>query len=160
MNYHITFEIEAGQPYRLQHRGHLRQWIGAVTERHGFRVGTYGYLFCSDRTILKVNRQFLGHDYYTDIITFQEDSDGEEDVPWCLNGDMYISLETVGSNARELHEPFELELRRVIIHGVLHLCGLKDKAPEDAVKMRQAEEEALTLYEEMFPEDAIPPLRF
>lgn len=114
-------------------------WIKAVAATYGKRVGEIGYLFVDDEHILDVNNQYLGHDYYTDIITFDY---CEGDV---LNGDLVISLDTVRSNAELFSKPYEEELHRVIIHGVLHLCGLNDKGPGERELMEDAENRALAL---------------
>ena len=114
-------------------------WIKAVAATYGKRVGEIGYLFVDDEHILDVNNQDLGHDYYTDIITFDY---CEGDV---LNGDLVISLDTVRSNAELFGKPYEEELHRVIIHGVLHLCGLNDKGPGERELMEDAENRALAL---------------
>jgi rRNA maturation RNase YbeY len=114
-------------------------WIKAVAATYGKRVGEIGYLFVDDEHILDVNNQYLGHDYYTDIITFDY---CEGDV---LNGDLVISLDTVRSNAELFGKPYEEELHRVIIHGVLHLCGLNDKGPGERELMEDAENRALAL---------------
>ena len=115
------------------------QWIKAVAASYGKRVGDIGYLFCSDEHILDVNREYLGHDYYTDIITFDY---CEGDL---LSGDIVISLDTVRTNAELFHKPYEEELHRVIIHGILHLCGINDKGPGEREKMEAAEDRALSL---------------
>lgn len=112
-------------------------WIRSVAASYGKRVGDVGYMFVNDEKILEVNRQYLGHDYYTDIITFDYD---EGDV---LNGDLVISLDTVRSNAAMLGKDYEEELYRVIIHGVLHLCGINDKGPGEREIMEAAENRAL-----------------
>ena len=117
----------------------IRTWIEEVAESYDRRVGELCYQFCGDERILQTNQDFLDHDYYTDIITFDE---SEGDV---ISGDMLISLDTVRSNAELLGNEYAEELHRVIIHGVLHLCGLKDKSLEDEERMRQAEESALSL---------------
>jgi rRNA maturation RNase YbeY len=114
-------------------------WIKAVAATYGKRVGEIGYLFVDDEHILDVNNQYLGHDYYTDIITFDY---CEGDI---LNGDLVISLDTVRSNAELFGKPYEEELHRVIIHGVLHLCGLNDKGPGERELMEDAENRALAL---------------
>ena len=114
-------------------------WLRRVAAQHERRLGEINYIFCNDEEILATNRQYLQHDYYTDIITFDE-SEGDK-----VSGDMLISLDTVRSNAEQLGTSYEEELHRVIIHGVLHLCGLKDKTPEDETVMRLAEERALAL---------------
>lgn len=115
----------------------LRRWIPLVTADHGRLLGPVTYVFCSDEEILAVNRQYLGHDYYTDIITF-DDTHGRR-----IQGDIFISLDTVRSNAQQLGQPFERELRRVIIHGILHLCGINDKGPGERAIMERHEDEAL-----------------
>jgi rRNA maturation RNase YbeY len=112
-------------------------WIRSVAASYGKRVGDVGYMFVNDEKILEVNRQYLGHDYYTDIITFDYD---EGDI---LNGDLVISLDTVRSNAAMLGKDYEEELYRVIIHGVLHLCGINDKGPGEREQMEAAENRAL-----------------
>ena len=114
-------------------------WIRRVASSYGKRVGEVGYLFCDDAHILDVNREFLGHDYYTDIITFDY---CEDDV---LNGDLVISLDTVRSNAELFHKDYDEELHRVIIHGILHLCGQNDKGPGESEQMEAAENKALAL---------------
>lgn len=112
-------------------------WIRSVAASYGKRVGDVGYMFVNDEKILEVNRQYLGHDYYTDIITFDYD---EGDI---LNGDLVISLDSVRSNAAMLGKDYEEELYRVIIHGVLHLCGINDKGPGEREQMEAAENRAL-----------------
>ena len=124
----------------------LRTWIREVASSYDRQVGELCYQFCGDERILQTNQDFLDHDYYTDIITFDE-SEGE-----VISGDMLISLDTVRSNAELLGTEYEEELHRVIIHGVLHLCGLKDKTPEDELQMRQAEDKALRRLHELVGE--------
>ena len=115
----------------------VTRWIRSVAADYNFAVGNINYIFCSDDRELEVNRQFLGHDYYTDVITFDYTS-GKT-----LNGDIFISLETVRSNAEMVGAPFEEELRRIIIHGILHLTGQGDKTPETKAQMTEKEEKAL-----------------
>ena len=124
------------------HKKLLRSWIEEVARGYGRKVGELCYQFCGDERILQTNQDFLYHDYYTDIITFDE-SEGDR-----IAGDMLISLDTVRSNAEQLGTDYAEELHRVIIHGVLHLCGLNDKTDEDEERMRQAEEAALSLLRE------------
>ncbi len=114
-------------------------WIKTIVANYGKKVGELSYLFCDDRKILEMNRHYLQHDYFTDIITFDY---SEENT---IAGDIIISLETVGSNSQKYQTPFEEELRRVIIHGVLHLCGLRDKNRKEQKEMREAEDKALFL---------------
>jgi len=121
----------------------VSRWIEAVASSHGFRVGRLTYLFCDDEYILDANRKFLAHDYYTDIITFDYTA-GDK-----IGGDMLISLDTVRSNAELLDVPYQNELMRVIIHGVLHLCGIGDKAPGEREIMEKNEDMALSLYNEI-----------
>ena len=115
------------------------QWIKTVAASYGKRVGDIGYLFCSDEHILDVNREYLGHDYYTDIITFDY---CEDDI---ISGDIVISLDTIRTNAELFHKTYEEELHRVIIHGILHLCGINDKGPGEREKMEAAEDQALQM---------------
>lgn len=113
------------------------KWIRAVAAEYGYAVGNINYIFCSDERELEVNRTFLGHDYYTDVITF------DYSTAQTLNGDIFISLETVQSNAQMVGEPYEKELLRILIHGVLHLTGQGDKTPETKAEMTAKEEKAL-----------------
>ena len=113
------------------------RWIRAVAAEYGFVVGNINYIFCSDERELEVNREFLGHDYYTDVITF------DYSTASTLNGDIFISLDTVRSNAEMVGVAYEQELLRIIIHGVLHLTGQGDKTPETKVVMTEKEEKAL-----------------
>ncbi len=113
-------------------------WIKGVAAGHGKKVGDIAYIFCSDAKILEVNNQYLGHNYYTDIITFDY-TDGD-----VIGGDIFISVDTVKSNADELGIPFDTELHRILIHGILHLCGFKDKNPVDKAEMTRQEDAALT----------------
>lgn len=115
----------------------VTRWIRAVAAEYGFAVGNINYIFCSDERELAVNREFLGHDYYTDVITFDYSTAGT------LNGDIFISLDTVRSNAEMVGVAYEQELLRIIIHGVLHLTGQGDKTPETKVVMTEKEEKAL-----------------
>ncbi len=115
----------------------IARWIRAVAADYGFAVGNINYIFCSDERELEINRQFLGHDYYTDIITFDYSTAGT------LNGDIFISLDTVRSNAEQLGIAFEDELHRILIHGILHLTGQGDKTPETKAQMTEKENKAL-----------------
>lgn len=114
-------------------------WIKDVAKLHNFKVGEVGYTFCDDPKILEVNNQYLHHDYYTDIITFDYTEEGT------INGDIFISLDTVKSNAEQFNVSCNEELLRIIIHGILHLCGQEDKAPEDHKEMTRQENEALEM---------------
>ena len=134
----ITYSTQGVRMPNIKRRETTR-WIRAVAQSYGKRVGEIGYLFCNDDHILEVNRQYLGHDYYTDIITFDY-CEGDT-----LNGDLVISLDTVRSNAELLQKDYDEELHRVIIHGVLHLCGQNDKGPGERELMEAAENRALAL---------------
>ncbi len=114
-------------------------WIRRVAATYGRKVGEVGYMFVDDERILEVNREYLGHDYYTDIITFDYD---EADV---INGDLVISLDTVRTNAEKFGKDYDEELHRVIIHGILHLCGINDKGPGEREIMEAAENKALSM---------------
>ena len=120
----------------------VRDWIVAVAQQHQQRVGCLTYVFCDDDYILETNKQFLGHDYYTDIITFDYTNSRH------IAGDMVISLDTVRSNAEMLQTDYNTELMRVIIHGVLHLCGINDKGPGEREIMEQHENAALAILPE------------
>ena len=116
-------------------------WIKSVSAAHGKTIGEIAYIFCSDPYILQVNQQYLQHDYYTDIITFDY-CEGDK-----LSGDIFVSLDTVKSNSEEFNTGFIEELERIIIHGILHLCGFKDKNPKDKAEMTRQEDAALAMLE-------------
>lgn len=121
-------------------RREVSEWIKKVAASYGKKVGEIAYIFCSDERILEVNRQYLQHDYYTDIITFDY-TEGNR-----ISGDMFISLETIRTNAEQFAEnDYQRELHRVIIHGILHLCGINDKGPGEREIMEQAENQALSM---------------
>ena len=134
----ITFQTQDTEMPVLDERK-VSRWIKAVAAEYGFAVGNVNYIFCSDERELEVNRQFLGHDYYTDVITFDYSTDST------LNGDIFISLDTIRSNAEMVGCTFEKELLRILIHGVLHLTGQGDKTPETKAQMTAKEEHALSL---------------
>ncbi len=117
----------------------ITAWVKAVAALYGKKIGDIAYVFCTDERILDVNRHYLQHDYYTDIITFDY-SEGD----W-LSGDLFISLGTVRTNSDRFFQPYERELRRVMIHGILHLCGLNDKGPGERESMEAAEDKALAM---------------
>ena len=123
-----------------EERSRVEKWLRKVAAGYGFQVGDLHYLFCTDEEELSVNRQFLGHDYYTDVITF------DYSTPATLSGDIFISLDTVRSNAEEAGTDFDSELRRILVHGLLHLTGQGDKTPETKAQMTAKEELALALY--------------
>ena len=135
----ITYQTDSVDMPDIQ-KQKTTQWIKAVAQAYGKRVGDIAYIFCSDERILEVNRQYLQHDYYTDIITFDY-CEGNR-----LSGDLFISLDTVRTNAEQFAGgDYARELHRVIIHGILHLCGLGDKGPGERELMEQAEDRALAL---------------
>jgi len=123
--------------FDLQQVPLLKKWISEIVKSYDRRVGRISYLLCSDEYVYDANVRFLNHDTYTDIITF-DNVEGN-----LVSGDIMISVDRVGENARQMSLPFERELHRVIIHGVLHLLGYKDKTDEDASVMRQKENESL-----------------
>ncbi len=114
-------------------------WIKRVAAKYNKEVGDIGYVFCSDEKILEVNNQYLQHDYYTDIITFDYSEDN------VISGDLFISLDTVKSNSVEFNTDYNQELYRVIIHGVFHLCGINDKSPQERAFMTACENNALEM---------------
>ena len=120
-------------------RREVSAWIKNVAASYGKKVGDIAYIFCDDEKILEVNKEYLQHDYYTDIITFDY---CEDDV---ISGDLFISLDTVKSNSELVGATYEQELYRVIIHGILHLCGIDDKAPGAREIMEAAEDKALSM---------------
>ena len=134
----ITYSAENVKMPKIRKRD-TSAWIKKVAASYGRKVGEIGYLFVDDEKILEGNNEYLGHDYYTDIITFDYD---EDDI---ISGDLVISLDTVRSNAELFSKPYEEELFRVIIHGILHLCGINDKGPGEREIMEQEENKALAL---------------
>lgn len=134
----ISYFAEDIKPPKFSKR-EISAWIKQVAISEGYKVGEVGYVFCSDEKILEVNNQYLQHDYYTDIITFDY-TEGN-----IISGDIFISIDTVRTNAEKFGVAFDMELRRIIIHGILHLCGQKDKSPKDREVMTQKENQALAL---------------
>ena len=116
-------------------------WLRHISKREGYKIIDLNYTFCSDDSLLEINIQYLNHNYYTDIITFDL-----SDIPREIEGDIYISIDRVKENAKINHSNFEEELLRVLAHGLLHLMGYKDKTKEDAKRMRDKEEECLILF--------------
>lgn len=140
MSSDILFHVEAGgNPLPAEQQPFLANWVANVIEAKEGRVGTINYIFCGDDYLHKMNVEYLDHDTLTDIITFPMD-----DFP-VVSGDLFISTERVTENAMDLGVPFREELHRVIIHGVLHLCGQADKTEEQALVMRDLEDWALGL---------------
>ena len=136
----IQFSFQTNYP--LKSRTKIKQWIKQVIEAKGKKTGNITYIFCDDEDLLEVNKQYLQHDYYTDVITFDY---VENDL---ISGDIFISTDRVRENALAFGSSETEELHRVIIHGALHLLGLKDKSEKEASQMRQAENEALKLLNE------------
>ncbi|WP_175486993.1 rRNA maturation RNase YbeY [Zunongwangia mangrovi] len=126
--------------FNLENTDLYKNWLLRVISSEEKRLGEISYIFCDDEYLLDINQRFLDHDSYTDIISF-DDSMGN-----LLNGDIYISTERVKENAAEFNEDFDTELKRVIVHGILHYCGYKDKSEEDAALMRRKESEKIKLF--------------
>ena len=135
----ITFQTKNVRMPDLDFK-RIEIWLNEVAANHDKRIGNLNYLFCDDDEILRVNREFLQHDYYTDIITFDYSRKDK------VNGDIFISLDTVKSNSEDLNVSYESELLRVIAHGLLHLCGIDDKGPGEREVMEKHEDEALSLW--------------
>lgn len=125
--------------FKLPQKQVTRLWLKQQAKREGYSVGELNFIFCSDEHILQVNKEYLQHDYYTDIITFDNSEKTGK-----LEGDIFISVERVADNASQVGTLPEQEMRRVLAHGLLHLCGYKDKTKEEATRMRLKEEEWLT----------------
>lgn len=134
----VTFQAE-GIDFPKIEENKLSKWIDKVAQKYDKEVGEISYLFCDDEKILEVNREYLNHDFYTDIITFDYSEDN------IIAGDIIISLQTVESNSQMYKTEYLEELHRVIIHGILHLCGLKDSTLEEETLMRKAEDDALEI---------------
>ncbi|MDD3405603.1 MAG: rRNA maturation RNase YbeY [Sphingobacteriia bacterium] len=120
-------------------RRHMNTWIKAVAQVYGKTIGDVSYIFCDDAKILEVNKTYLKHNYFTDIITFDNTEHNR------LSGDVFISVDTVRDNAKRFGVSFSEELHRVMIHGILHLCGQNDKTQEESKQMREKENMALKL---------------
>ena len=127
-------------PFKLKEKTKLKQWIKSITEKEKYKLGTINYIFCSDDELLEINLKHLNHNTLTDIITFDY-TDGKT-----INSDIFISIDRVTENAEKFKVTFENELYRVMIHGVLHLCGYKDKTKSDSEMMRKKENAALKLF--------------
>ena len=118
-----------------------KTWLKSIATTEGFELNQLNYLFCSDEHILSINRQYLEHDFYTDIITFDNSEDEK-----LIEGDIFISIERVQENAKNLNQIFEVEFRRVLAHGVLHLCGYDDTDDSQEEMMRSKEDFYLSLF--------------
>ena len=126
--------------FQLKNKTTIKRWVNDVILQHHQLTGTLNFIFTTDEYLLEINRQYLNHDTYTDIITFDNSDDDKK-----IEGDIYISIERVKDNAEKLKVDFENELHRVMIHGVLHLLGYEDKSPAKKKKMREEENRALKL---------------
>ena len=135
--------------FNLRSKLLVKRWLKSVAEGSGYKIGDINYIFCSDAYLLEMNRQYLGHDYFTDIITFDNREDLESKK---VDGDIFISIDTVRSNGEEYGEGFERELKRVMVHGLLHLTGYDDGTQAEQKRMRAAENEALALLAEISAE--------
>ena len=134
----VSFQSEDVE-FELAKPDILTEWIQSIIEREGCTLHQASYIFCSDEYLYNLNQEYLNHDTYTDIITFPYTE------PPLIEGDVFISVDRVRDNALQFGVPFEQELHRVMIHGILHLCGYPDKSPEEKAHMREKEEEALKL---------------
>ena len=128
--------------FKFQDKNKFKAWLKKVAEKEDFTIGELNYIFCSDEYLHKINLEYLDHDTYTDIITF--DNSETETV---IEGDIFISIERVRENSQTLNTVFEEEIKRVIVHGLLHLCGYDDHAPEDKAEMRRLESEYIFKFE-------------
>lgn len=128
-------------PVSLQNRVRLKKFIESIFKKEKKKIQGLNYVFCTDEELLEINRQYLNHDYYTDIVSFEL---SKKDEP--AEGDIYISIDRIRDNALSLGEPLYKEVHRVIFHGALHLCGYKDKTKSQSLGMRNKEEEYLSLY--------------
>ncbi len=135
----IYFFFQA--PVTLQQRTRLKEFLESIFRREKKKLQSLNYIFCTDKELLAINRQYLNHDYYTDIISFELSGKNEP-----LEGDIYISVDRVKENALNLKEPLFKELHRVMFHGVLHFCGYLDKTKTQSGKMRIKEEKYLSDY--------------
>lgn len=134
----ITYQTDGTRMPNIKKRP-TTAWIRSVAETYGKKVGDVNYIFCNDERILEVNREYLQHDYYTDIITFDY-TEGNT-----ISGDLFISLDTVKTNSEQFATEYDEELHRTIIHGILHLCGINDKGPGEREIMEAAENKALAM---------------
>jgi probable rRNA maturation factor len=134
----LEFHFETGTPWSASHLQAHQAWIDAEVHSHQYRIDELAYIFVDDETLFALNQQHLQHDEYTDILTFDYST-----TPQRIQGEIYISLDRVADNAQQLGIEPETELRRVMIHGVLHLLGYNDHTDEEEVQMRQLEDKAL-----------------
>jgi probable rRNA maturation factor len=135
----ISFQVSGETRFTIRNKKQLREWIVRVIVGEKCRPGEITFVFTTDEELLKFNRQYLSHDYYTDIITFDYSQEG------VISGDVLISVDRVRDNADKFGVDFKEELCRVMAHGVLHLCGYRDKKKSESARMRKKENEALKL---------------
>ena len=128
--------------FKFQGKNKFKAWLKKVADKEGFNINNLNYIFCSDEYLHKINLAYLDHDTYTDIITF--DNSEEEST---IEGDIFVSIERVRENSQTLNTIFEEEVKRVIVHGLLHLCGYNDHTPEDKAEMRRLETEYILLFQ-------------
>lgn len=126
--------------FDIKSKNKIKTWLRSVAAGYGYAIGDLNYIFCDDEYLLSINRQYLGHDYYTDIITFDS---REDPASLCIDGDIFISVDTVRANGAQYGEGFEREMMRVVVHGLLHLVGEDDITRAKQAKMRAAENAAL-----------------
>ena len=136
-----TIQFNFLEPLRLNDRTRLKQFLVSLFKKEGKKLRDLQYIFCSDDYLLEINRRYLGHDYYTDIITFNLAESGQP-----INAEIYISVDRVRENAREYGVSIRNEIHRVIFHGALHLCGYGDKTKKEQILMHKKEDSALTSY--------------
>lgn len=140
MRMEISFHFQKN--ISLKNRNRLKGFIGKLVKSEGYKPGNLLIVFCTDNYLLKINRDFLNHDYFTDIITFDYSAPDTN----ILIGEIYISVDRVKDNARKYEVSFTVELHRVIFHGILHLCGYRDKSEKDKIEMRKMENQYLGKY--------------
>ena len=134
----VTFNYE--NDFVIENEVSYQEWISRIIESEGFEEGEINYIFCDDEYLLNINNQYLKHDTYTDIISF------DYCVGNLLQGDIFVSTQRVAENALNFKVSFDNELKRVLSHGILHYCGYKDKSVDEATVMRQKEDEKITLF--------------
>jgi probable rRNA maturation factor len=134
----IEFNYET--EFTLENEGAISNWISDVIKSENKKVGEINYIFCDDEYLLQINQEHLQHDFYTDIISFDYTVGNE------INGDVFVSVERVKDNALDFNVSFEEELKRVLVHGVLHYCGYKDKSEADVLLMRSKEDEKIAMF--------------
>lgn len=127
--------------FKFGQKNQLKAWLKKVAESEGFKMRNLNYIFCSDEYLHKINLEYLDHDTYTDIITF-DNSEEEEDI----EGDIFVSIERVKDNSQELKTEFLDEFKRVLVHGLLHLCGYDDHSEEDEAQMRELESKYISIF--------------